>query len=215
MLKVVAVVLNVVLAVAYPLAIWFALAHYSPRAVGILVAATIVPIMVIRHWDAPREHLWAVMRIPMVIVAVLGAGIVFDDARFLLMVPVLINGGLLLTFGSSLGASAEMPIIERFARMQEPELTPEKQRHCRQATQAWCAFFFVNGAAAAVLALAAPLSWWATYNGGIAYALIGLMFVGEYIVRKARFRDYGRGPHDRLLATVFPPLEAPLERDET
>lgn len=204
-LKVIAVVLNVVLAVVYPLAIWFALAHYSPRTVGILVAATIVPIMIVRHHDAPREHLWAVMRIPLVVVAVLAAGIVFDDARFLLMVPVLINTGLLITFGASLGKASDMPIIERFARMQEPELSDDKQRHCRQATVAWCVFFVLNASAAAVLALAAPVSWWATYNGGIAYALIGCMFVGEYIVRKYRFRDYGRGPHDRLLAVVFPP----------
>lgn len=203
LLHVVAIVLNVVLAVAYPLAVWFALARYSPRVVGILVAAAIVPLMVLRHRNAPREHLWAVMRIPLVIVAVLGAGIAFDDARFLLMIPVLINAGLLITFASSLGA--EMPIVERFARMQEPELSDAKQRHCRQATLAWCAFFFANGTAAAALALAAPVSWWATYNGGIAYALIGLMFVAEYVVRKYRFRDYGRAPHDRLLAVLFPP----------
>lgn len=204
-LRVVAFVLNVVLAIAYPLAVAFALAHYSPRVVGILVAAAIVPLMLLRHRNAPREHLWAVMRIPLVIISVLFAGIIFDDARFLLVVPVLINLGLLATFGSSLTAASDMPIIERFARMQEANLSDDKVRHCRQATVVWCVFFALNASVAGALAFAAPLSWWAAYNGGIAYALIGLMFIGEYVVRKYRFRDYGSGPHDRVLSALFPP----------
>ena len=48
---------------------------------------------------------------------------------------------------------------------------------------------------------------WAMYNGGIAYALMGMMFVGEYLLRQYRFRKYGGGLHDRLLSRIFPPRE--------
>ena len=201
-MRVVVTVLNVVLAVVYPLAIWWSLAHFSPRVVGLLVMALVLPAIAIRFRKAERGHLLAGLRIPLVIMSLLLLGVVFDDARFMLLLPVLINGALLATFAASL--KGEMPIIERFARMQEPELSAPKQAHCRQVTVAWCVFFALNGAAAGVLALAAPLSWWAAYSGGIAYGLMGMMFVGEYVLRKYRFRDYGAGLHDRLLAKLFP-----------
>lgn len=196
-------ILNIVLGVTYPLAIWWSLTHYSPRVVGVLALALVLPMMLLRFRNAEKGHLLAALRIPLVIMGLLLLGVIFDDERFVLAMPVLINAALLLTFGASL--RGEMPIIERFARMQDPDLTPPKVAHCRQATVAWCVFFVLNGAVAGVLALAAPLRWWATYTGGIAYALMGLMFAGEYVIRAYRFRDYGAFPLDRLLEKVWPP----------
>jgi uncharacterized membrane protein len=69
-------------------------------------------------------------------------------------------------------------------------------------------FFVVNAAVAAALALLEMTAWWALYTGGIAYAAMGMMFGVEYVVRQYRFRNYGRGPHDRLLAVLFPPRTA-------
>ncbi|MCB9632954.1 MAG: hypothetical protein H6721_12575 [Sandaracinus sp.] len=202
LLGVLAVVANVVLAVVYPLAVWWSLTHLSPRVVGLVALAIVVPLMALRFRKADRENLLAVLRVPMLVLAVLLLGVVTDDARFVLFMPVLINGALLVTFAASLRG---VPMIERFARMQDPDLTPAKQRHCRQITWVWVAFFFANASVAAALALFAPLAWWATYNGGIAYALMGSMFAGEYVLRKARFREYGRGPQDWLLSKLFPP----------
>ena len=36
---------------------------------------------------------------------------------------------------------------------------------------------------------------------------MGAMFAGEYVLRQFRFRKYGEGLHDRLLARLFPPRE--------
>ncbi|MEM9066851.1 MAG: hypothetical protein AAGE52_00055 [Myxococcota bacterium] len=202
-MRVLGAVLNAVLVIAYPIGVWLALTRFRPRFVGLLVLAAVVPILVLRFWKADREHLVAVLRVPLVILTVLLLGVATDDSRFLLFLPVFINGALLLTFGSSL--RQDVSLIERFARLQEPDLSAAKQAHCRQATVAWCVFFFLNAVTAAGMALVAPISWWAAYNGGIAYALIGVMFAGEYVVRKYRFRDYGGGLHDRLLSTLFPP----------
>ncbi len=201
---VIAAVANVVLAVVYPLAIWWSLTHLSPRVVGLVALAIVVPTLALRFRKAERANLVAVLRVPLVVLAVLLLGVITDDARFVLFMPVLINGALLLTFAASLRT---VPMIERFARMQDPSLTQDKQRHCRQVTQAWIVFFALNAATAAALALFAPLAWWAAYNGAIAYALMGTMFAGEYVLRKARFREYGRGPQDWLLSKLFPPRE--------
>jgi uncharacterized membrane protein len=214
MRKVIAAVATGVLVVLYPVAIWIGLTHFSTRVVGLWIVALLVPGLVLRFRRASRADLWAVARVPLAILAVVLLGVIFDDPRFVLAMPVLINGVLLVTFASSL--FADHTIVERFARLQEarlagtstpPPLSTAQIAHCRQVTWAWCIFFVLNGGAAAVLALTAPVFWWAAYTGGIAYALMGALFTAEYVVRQYRFRRYGRGLHDRLLARILPPRE--------
>ncbi len=210
-MKVVAAVITSILVVLYPVAIWIGLTHFSARTVSLWILAFVVPAMAIRFWRAERADFWAVLRIPLVILAIVLLGAIFDDRRFVLAMPLLINGVLLVTFALSL--FADHTIIERFARIQEMrmggsgELSEAQRAHCRQVTFAWCAFFVLNGATAAILGWIGPLSWWAAYNGGIAYALMGVMLAGEYVLRQARFRRYGSGLHDRLLSRILPPRE--------
>ena len=45
MLKVALVVLNIVLAVVYPLAVWWSLTHFSARITGLLVLSLLIPIV--------------------------------------------------------------------------------------------------------------------------------------------------------------------------
>lgn len=206
-MKVLLAIVNGVLAVAYPVAVWWALTHRSPRTVGLVALAIVVPLFGLYVLRADRRHLWPVLRLPLSVLALLLTGTLLNEPLFFLLLPVLISTALLVQFALSL--RGEMPIIERFARMQEPDLDegpkgPRKLAHCRQVTVAWCVFFILNGGVAAVLAFTAPTRWWAIYAGGIAYGLMFLMFAAEYIVRKARFRDYGKGPHDRLLARLWP-----------
>jgi len=204
-MRVFAAVMSTILAVAYPVAVFYALTHYSPRMVGLLGLAILIPLFALRFHDADRAHLWAVLRVPLVVLSLLLLGVLFDDQRFVLAMPVMISLALLGTFGASL--RAPMTLVERFARMQEDHLDDAQVAHCRQTTVAWCVFFVVNAAVAAALALLEMTGWWALYTGGIAYGLMGLMFVAEYIIRQYRFRRYGRGPHDRLLALIFPAPE--------
>jgi uncharacterized membrane protein len=117
-----------------------------------------------------------------------GCAAAIGDGRFLLWVPVLISGLLLASFGASLRAGS-IPWVERIARLQDPELPPAGIRHCRQVTLAWCMFFAANGAVAAGLAVWGPFAWWAAYTGGIAYGLMGLMFAGEFLIRRVRLRE--------------------------
>ncbi len=196
-------VVNGTLLGLYPVAVWIGLTYLSARAVGVIVLAFVVPMLALRLRGADRTTFWAILRIPLAILGLVTVGVVLDDARYVLAMPVLINVVLLVTFGASLAPGAT-PMIERFARMQDPDLDAPRQAHCRQFTWVWSLFFVLNGGTAAFLAWAAPLSWWATYTGLIAYGLMGLLFAIEYVVRKARFRELGRGLHDRLLARVLP-----------
>ena len=82
-------------------------------------------------------------------------------------------------------------LVERFALLQKPELTPVEIAYCRKVTQLWCFFFVVNGLIAAVLASAGSLKVWTLYTGFISYLLIGVVMSGEYLYRHWRFRPKG------------------------
>jgi uncharacterized membrane protein len=131
----------------------------------------------------------------------LGAAALLDDPGFMLAYPTAVNVVLLVQFAWSL--RTPLPMVERFARMQVTDLRPAEVRYCRAVTQVWIAFFALNGAVAALLALRAPRAWWALYTGAISYGLVGALFAVEYIVRKARFGRFGRNPFDRVLARAI------------
>lgn len=82
------------------------------------------------------------------IVAVAGmtlciASYLLKTHQLLLFYPVVVNSVMLAVFGGSLWSG--MPIIERLARLREPDLPERAVRYTRRVTQIWCAFFIING----------------------------------------------------------------------
>ena len=199
-------VLNGLLVAAYPLAVYVGLTRYSARGLGLVLMLLLLPGLVRKVRAARREDLLVVVRLPLSIVALLALAALLDDARFVFALPVLINLALLAQFAGSLRGT---PLVERFARMQEPSLSAAQVAYCRSVTKVWCVFFVLNATTSALLARYASLESWTLYNGLVAYVLIGVLATCEYVVRKARFREYGNGLHDRVLARVFPPPRRP------
>lgn len=191
-----AAVLGVLLALVYPLVVYVGLTRGSTRVAAAImlggVALTLVPRL--RGFTAARAA--SVLAAPLVVCALVGAAAATDDARFLLALPVLVSAVLLIGFGASL-RPASTPMIERFARLIDPDLPPARAAHCRQVTWAWCGFFVVNGAVALALGALAPLAWWALWTGLLSYVAMGLLFMVELVVRRRRFPDA-----PGLLATV-------------
>lgn len=97
--------------------------------------------------------------------------------------PVGVSGLMLLLFAGSLFSKQSM--IERLARLQQPDLPEEGVAYTRKVTQVWCIFFIVNISITAVLIFLQAWQAWAWYTGFIAYVLMGLLFAGEWIVRRA------------------------------
>jgi uncharacterized membrane protein len=96
--------------------------------------------------------------------------------------PIGVNLALLASFGWSLGHPPT--VVERLARLQEPQLPAHAVRYTRRVTQAWCGFFALNAALSLATALWASQAVWALYNGAIAYALMGLFFAVEWSIRR-------------------------------
>lgn len=99
--------------------------------------------------------------------------------------PFLMNVLTLGLFGYSLLYPPSM--VERIARLTEPDLPAEAIGYTRRVTQVWCGFFILNGSIALYTALWASQEVWSLYNGVIAYVLMGILFGGEYLIR-LRFR---------------------------
>lgn len=198
-------IFNVVLVLGYPLAVYLGLTHLNARSASLLLLLLLSPGLVQKLRSASRDRLKSVAALPLSIFTLVALSAWLDNPRFVFALPVLINGALLAQFVASLRTT---PMVERFARLQEPELSLAQVAYCRRVTLVWASFFAVNAAVSASLAWLASVATWALYNGVIAYVLIGILGASEYIVRKAKFREYGSGLHDRLIARVFPPRSA-------
>lgn len=164
----------------YPLAVYFGLTYWSARWVGVIVAAVFfLRLLMLRRHRETARHL-----LPVVIVAMSCALVsaILDHEGALRLVPVAINATLLGAFALTLHNPPSM--IERFARLMEPELSTEAIAYTRTVTKVWCGFFLLNGSMALYTALFSSLKFWTLYNGLIAYGLMGVLFGIEYLVRQ-------------------------------
>jgi uncharacterized membrane protein len=190
-----------IFALVYPLGVYFGLTRFGTRTAAWMLLGIAVAHTVIRSRER-RKFAWpSALTVPFC----LGA-LWLDDRRYVLAMPVFINAALFTTFFGSL--FSERPLVERFARMRVQDLSPAELTYCRSVTKIWSAFFVINGATAAVLALRSELTLWTLYTGLISYILIGLLGATEYTIRKYRFGRYGSGWHDRLLRAVLPARSA-------
>jgi uncharacterized membrane protein len=168
--------------VAYPLLILFGLRFAEPRYVALLLAACVL----LRRSRGAARLLASLSRAESAVLAGLlllaGASAAANSEWLLRLYPAAVNLGLLTLFGLSLIFPPTM--IERFARLGEPDLPRAAVRYTRRVTQVWCLFFVGNGAIALYTALYAGRDAWALYNGCIAYLLMGALFGGEWLVRR-------------------------------
>lgn len=112
-------------------------------------------------------------------------GLLASNGTAFQVYPLVVNGGLLAVFGSSLWTDKSM--IERFAEVYEKNITQKKQAYMRKVTQCWCGFFVLNFAISAYTWTAMSLLAWTWYNGVISYLLIGLLLTSEYAYRRIIF----------------------------
>lgn len=150
-----------------------------------------LPLVGLLAWRAASGGLkgWAW---PLLGLAVAGAAwLALAKAQLTLKAyPICVNLGLLASFGWSW--LRPPTVVERLARLTEPDLPPQAVAYTAKVTLAWCVFFGLNAAVSLATALWADDRIWALYNGGIAYGLMGLFFAVEWLVRRRVRRGGGR-----------------------
>ena len=180
--------LHAVLWVAYPLVIFFGLQVLEPRYVALALGA----VLLLRQRDNAGRFLGSMSRVDWgVMLSLLGLAsltIITNSEIMLRMYPAGMSLGMLILFGLSLKFPPSM--VERFARLSEPNLPAAGVRYTRVVTQVWCVFFVFNASVASYTALYCSRDTWGLYNGLIAYVLMGALFAGVWLVRlHQRARD--------------------------
>lgn len=156
---------------------------------GALAVVCLLRLLALRFRGAPKQGTALLVLVSCGGILLAGLSLWFDSAQAVLYYPVLVNGALLAVFASSLVSPPSL--VERLARLRDPDLPPAGVVYTRRVTIAWTVFFVVNGAIALYTAALTPFETWALYNGLIAYLLIGAMFGVELLVRSVVMRKRG------------------------
>lgn len=187
--------------ILYPVLVFFGLPYFGVRGAALAMVGAMVLSLVFQLWG--RGRISRLTWIPLVTVGLLSVSALLNNLGWMLAVPSALSMLLFALFFPTLFLGR--PMVERFARVQHPDLRADEVSWCRGWTMGWCGFFVVNASLAAALALWAPLFWWTFYTSVVAYVLMGTMFASEWTVRKLRFRRFSDGPVDQWLSQLGKP----------
>ena len=187
MRKALPVLLLSLLAIAYPLGVFFGLQFMEPRLVGLLLAG-LFGLRILFSRDRLSQTVRPLL--PVMVLAMLCSAVAFvlNSHASLRITPALINFASMMVFAITLWKGP--PMIERFARLTDPDLNDKAVAYTRVVTKAWCLFFFINGCIATYTAFYSSLEVWTLYNGLIAYGLMGAFFAVEFLVRRCVKKAY-------------------------
>ncbi len=167
--------MSVLLAMCFPFLVYLSMGRLDPY----WVAGGIAVMLLVRA-ALSRDSLWLVLAAVAGVIALVSLGGV--GWLPLKLYPVAVSAVMLAVFGISLLRPPSF--VERIARAREGVLSPEAIVYTRKVTVIWCVFFMANGASAAATAIWASPEVWAAYTGLVSYILMGILFAGEWVVRR-------------------------------
>lgn len=200
-MKVVLNIISALFVVASPWVLYWTLSQGDVTVAAITLIAWVIVRTIPVLLSAKKEQRMAALQLPAIALVFAVLGWIFDQGVLLLVMPSATQAAFGLTFLRSLKST---PLIEHFARMVKPDLSPPEQVHCRAWTRIWGFYLLLLAAIGLVLAATVSLAVWTVYVGLVSYGLVGVLFAVEYVLRKYKFRDYGRNPLDWVLSKLFP-----------
>jgi uncharacterized membrane protein len=170
-------VMAALLGIAYPGLVYAGRASVPPLAF-VAAALGLVCLRAAASHDAARP--W---RFPLAVSAVAIATIaIVDQSLAVKAYPCVLSLAAASVFGLSLRCPPSL--IERFARLREPDLAIEGQAYCRTVTKVWTAWLLANAAVAGWLGAVGSDEAWVLWTGLISYLVSGSLFAGEFAVRR-------------------------------
>ncbi|WP_420547186.1 hypothetical protein [Curvivirga sp.] len=168
---------------AYPFLIYFGLDYFSPLVIGI----SFILILSLRMLILKRRQNLELVAIAFALSSVIIL-LPINDHLAIKVYPVAIS----LAFGSVFLWSLFHPpsIIERLARLREPNLPQQAVTYTRNVTKIWVGFFLFNTIISGWTVLNEDMEIWTLYNGFLSYLIIGCLFLGEFIIRSYLKKRY-------------------------
>ena len=123
-------------------------------------------------------------------------------AEWLLFIPpIVINLALAWLFGRTL-VRGRVPLIARFAILEQGTLSAELVTYTRTLTWLWTLLFIAAAAVSLALGLAGHRDAWSQFTNFLNYVLVAALFLGEFVYRRLRFRNYRHHSPLQLLRNV-------------
>jgi uncharacterized membrane protein len=167
--------LIILVMLVYPVIVYCGFQYFEPRILAI--AMVILFLLRLVFFDQFKNKILGLA------VCIYFAVVIWSNQLVSLrFYPVVMSFGFLSIFTLSLFFPP--PIIEKIARISQPNLPPEAIVYTRKVNIVWCVFFALNGIIALLTAVWASLEIWTLYNGFISYLLMGILFSGEYLIRQ-------------------------------
>ncbi|SIS40272.1 hypothetical protein [Neptunomonas antarctica] len=170
-------IIIILLSVCYPFIVYWGLQHYDAGLLLPVILCLLGAKLLAGGSQRPERYVIAFTLVGIVVIA-----LAWEKQIGLKFYPVMMNLGFFTLFFSSLWSTQS--IVERLARLKEPDLPAEGVAYTRKVTAVWSAFFLFNGTLAAITALWTSDEVWMLYNGFIAYLLIGTLAGAEWLIRQ-------------------------------
>ena len=151
----------------------------------------IAPTLIISFYSyqAVKTRCMRERLIKLALIGVLLTGLVFFQVLTAKLMPILVQLILMHFFGSTLLDKNSPSLVERFVRLEFDEIPAGISAYCRSLTKLWTGYFAFNIMTCILLAVYAPVSWWAIYTGVGMLLGTGMLMLGEYLVRPFLFPD--------------------------
>jgi uncharacterized membrane protein len=175
----IAALLLAVAAAGYPFLVYATLGRVPPGALIVVALAVVGGRMaLLGRGGAARALLPALGGV----FGATGATALLDAEAAVTLYPVLMSLGFAAAFGLSLRRPPTL--VETFASLRHPDPSVAARAYMRRVTWVWFAFLLLNAAVSAITALSGDMVLWTAYNGFVSYVLMGLLFAGEWLVRR-------------------------------
>ena len=173
-----------------------AVAHFGRPATALALLAALAAYLLASLW---LRHPLRWLAAPLAGVAVYWSA---PQVEWLLFIPpIVINLALAWVFGRTL-VRARVPLISRFALMEQETLSAEVASYTRMLTWLWTLLFVAAAGISLALAMSGNRDAWSLFTNLINYLLVGGLFLGEFLYRRVRFRNYRHHSPLQLLRNV-------------
>jgi uncharacterized membrane protein len=186
-----------IIVILYPLLVFLSLVVFKlpVRYLSILILIFAIGYIYFNRKNFRKKNAILLFVTPFIL-CVIGIICLVTESRIILKIyPALAD----LAYLSILTTSLLMPpsivyyFIDLFDKSIHDKLPKDRFiRYCRNATILWCVFFLIDGIISTTLNLRASDTAWGIYSGGITYMLMGLIFIGEFVVLRIIIKKESR-----------------------
>lgn len=176
-------ILAITLVVAYPLLVHISLVFAIPQ---LMFIAPLVFLTGAFWYGLIARNLIAWVVFSALCVSILLVEYAGLTLYLLYLPPILLPLLMLFIFGRTLGAGRE-PLITAIGEAARGPLSQAMRRYTRRLTQLWCLVFITMIVWSAILPWLEQPELWSWFTNVINYGVVGVLFIGEFALRKKLF----------------------------